>query len=192
MEFGSVLDWSADGKRILAGHGAGVPFTTELWTLPIESTDKPPARVVSLPGHGLGAGAALSPDGRWVSFTAWKRDVESGSALFVARIADGATHALTDYTRWHERPRWTPDGRTIYFMSSDLRGTFSFNVWGLRFDPARGHSIGAAYQITNLEGPAYAIDAREPALALWRDRLLVQIAESAGSIWMLDGIRRTR
>jgi WD40 repeat protein len=51
---------------------------------------------------------------------------------------------------WDDKPRWSPDGRTIYFLSG--RGGF-FNVWGIHFDPDAGEPVGQPFQVSKFESP---------------------------------------
>lgn len=45
-----------------------------------------------------------------------------------------------------------PDGRTIYFISN--RNSAFFDVWGLRFDPEAGRSVGEEFRVTRHIGGA--------------------------------------
>ena len=42
---------------------------------------------------------------------------------------------------WPDKPRWAPDGRTLYFLSRHSRSYF--NLWGLRFEPERGTPLAS-------------------------------------------------
>ena len=43
--------------------------------------------------------------------------------------------------KWADKPRWSPDGRTIYFVSRRVTGFL--NVWGIRFDQTKGEPVKA-------------------------------------------------
>src|SRR5262249_1591932 len=77
----------------------------------------------------------LSPNGRWIVFEAVANSPNPESTLYVVSASGGAWTRITDSKQWDDKPRWSPDGRTIYFVSR--RGGF-FNVWGIHFDPAVG------------------------------------------------------
>jgi Tol biopolymer transport system component len=47
----------------------------------------------------------------------------------------GEWKRLTEEKYWADKPRWSPDGKTLYFISNHRT---AFNVWGMRFDPRRG------------------------------------------------------
>jgi hypothetical protein len=83
-------------------------------------------------------------------------------------------------------PRWSADGETIYF-TSDRSG--SANIWGIRFNPVIGEPIGDPFQVTffyencrmNARGIAYTIGA---------NRLIVNLQEFSGDIWILENVDR--
>ena len=47
------------------------------------------------------------------------------SKLYVVPVSGGPWTRITDNNHWDDKPRWSPDGRTVYFVSR--RGGF-FNV----------------------------------------------------------------
>ena len=54
---------------------------------------------------------------------------------------------MTDGESWDDKPRWSPDGRLIYFVAG--RGGF-FNVWGVGFlDAAKGKPVGKPFAVTS-------------------------------------------
>ncbi|MCX6621997.1 MAG: hypothetical protein NTY38_13190 [Acidobacteria bacterium] len=63
---------------------------------------------------------AVSPDGRSVAFTVQTVDVESNARhkqIFLAPLSGGSPRAITSDGE-NERPRWSPDSKTIAFTSS--------------------------------------------------------------------------
>ncbi|HEY3121599.1 MAG TPA: S9 family peptidase, partial [Vicinamibacteria bacterium] len=63
----------------------------------------------------------VSPDGRWVLFTATDVDAAANSRnndLWLAPIAGGEPRRLTNHPRSDTRGRWSPDGKRIAFVSS--------------------------------------------------------------------------
>ena len=104
----------------------------------------------------------LSPDGRWVAYQATDVDLDAGTRntdIWVV-AADGTSppRRLTDHAAADTRPRWSPDGRRIAFVST-RDGASQVHVV-----PAAG---GAARRVTSL--------ATEAGGVLWIDaaRLLV-------------------
>jgi len=181
-------DWSADGKWMLAGCRRP-PGRAALWLLPLSGGPhaETEARVVaSNPEYNLWQGR-FSPDDRWICFNAVRATGIAGSAINVVPAAGGDWIPITDGKHHDDKPRWSPDGKIIYFVSS--RGGF-MNVWGRRFDPTLGKPVGEPFQVTRFESPgrmpsdyiAYA------ELGVAANRLVLPIMEVSGSIWMLENV----
>ena len=128
-------DWSADGTRIL--HNCPTTKTPPAICLsPRDATTIADMRtIVADPDHAMYQGR-FSPDGRWIIFNAQSRKTVGTSVLGVVPASGGKWTPLTDASLWADKPRWSPDGRTIYFISN-RNGAF-FDVWGLPFDPDSG------------------------------------------------------
>ena len=78
-------------------------------------------------------------------------------------------------------------GRMLYFVSNR---TGFFNVWGIRFDPESGRSIGEPFRVTSYESPGQMIlsDVRAMEMTLSADRLILPIMEVSGGIWILENV----
>jgi Tol biopolymer transport system component/DNA-binding winged helix-turn-helix (wHTH) protein len=194
--------WSADGKSLLVGTNVSstgsvdlsgtAPVAVTQWSLAAAPDADKAARVVaSSPDFDLWQ-ASFSPNGRWVVFAAVRRRVPDGTqALYVIPSKGGdAAHwkRLTDSNAWADKPRWSPDGKRLYFW---LRQGSLYNVWGLRFDEAQGTAVGAPFQVTRFEGRARQILSRDLSLSeqsVSRTRLLLPMTDTTGSIWMLDNV----
>ncbi len=85
------------------------------------------------------------------------------SALYVVPAAGGAWTRITDGKHWDDKPRWSPDGKTIYFVSG--RGGF-FNVWGIHFDPAEGKPVGEPFRVSTFGGYGLTIPRWIPPVEL--------------------------
>ena len=90
-------------------------------------------------------------------------------------------------THWDDKPRWSPDGKTIYFLSGV--GGF-FNIWGIHFDSSTGKPIGEPFRISAFERTALMIPQgiAAVALSLSEDKLVLTTEEVSGGIWILDGM----
>jgi hypothetical protein len=90
---------------------------------------------------------------------------------------------------WADKPRWSPDGRTIYFVSN--RNSAFFGVWGRRFDPDSGRAIGDEFRVTRYDSPSPTVDGSGLGeLGVSATRMLMSIRESKGSVWLLDEVPR--
>ena len=99
----------------------------------------------------------------------------------------GAQVAMTDGGSFDDKPRWGPDGRTLYFTSN--RGGRS-EVWARRFDPAKGTPVGEIFRVTSFDrGPRMLAPALDQAsMALSANRIYLPMYEASGHIWILDEV----
>jgi Tol biopolymer transport system component len=102
-------------------------------------------------------------------------------------VSGGPWIRITDGEFWDDKPRWSPDGKTIYFISSR---TGFLNVWGIHFDPEQGHSQGQPFQVTSFESPNLMVADNTDwlSMSLSNDRLVFSVKETSGSIWMVDDV----
>jgi Tol biopolymer transport system component len=131
----------------------------------------------------------LSPDERWLLFMKVKADQGGLSTLEVMPAGGGEMTAITEGKYFDDKPAWAPDGRALYFLSS--RGGF-FNVWGIRFDPAKGKSVGEPFRVTAFENPSRMATPPNQSSEMWvsTDRLALPITELSGNIWVLDNLQQ--
>src|SRR5260370_6861224 len=73
----------------------------------------------------------LSPDGKWVAYTVSipsLQDNRNVSRVWVAEVATGKSRELTGGPGSDRQPRWSPDGKTLVFVSTRDSGA---QVWVL-------------------------------------------------------------
>ncbi len=132
----------------------------------------------------------FSQDGRWIVFQA-VRDLPTTleSTLYVTSASGGPWIPVTEGKHWDDKPRWSPDGRTIYFVSG--RSGF-FNVWGIHFDPVQGKPTDEAFAVSKFESPAMMVPEHIPSveLSLSQHQLVLTVEQVSGSIWMLENVDR--
>jgi len=180
-----AYDWSADGKWLSSA------YANEIWLIPFPvAPDAKTAakKVTSNPAYKLYQ-PHLSPGNRWIVFEAVVNSPNPESALYVVPASGGPWTRITDGRHWADKPRWSPDGRTIYFVSGP--GGF-FNIWGIRFDPAAGKPVGQPFQLSKFDSPRLMILRTIPfvGLSFTQNKLVVTMAEESGSIWLLDNVDR--
>jgi dipeptidyl aminopeptidase/acylaminoacyl peptidase len=92
---------------------------------------------------------AVSPDGKWVAFSAVEVDLERNTRtphLWIVPLAGGSARQLTAKAG-EERPRWSPQGDQLLFISPQ-NGVGVPQVWVQRFDSAVGGLAGEPRQVT--------------------------------------------
>ena len=188
----SPYDWSADGAWLLVSQNIGTTSRTEVWLLPVAAAphaESAARKIISDPQYDLWQ-PHFSPNGRWIVFEAEANSPTiAESALYVVPAAGGVWTRITDGKHWDDKPRWSPDGKTIYFVSE--RGGF-FNVWGIHFDPAEGKPVGEPFRVSTFGGYGLTIPRWIPAvdLSLNQEKLVLTMEEVSGGIWVLDNVDR--
>jgi dipeptidyl aminopeptidase/acylaminoacyl peptidase len=106
-------DWSPDGRFLLYLEVS--PTTgNDLWVLPMDGDRKPfPFLTTSFDTRW----GQFSPDGRWVAY----HSNESGRNEIYARPFPGPGGQSTVSTSGGVYPRWSPDGKELFYLAPDGR-----------------------------------------------------------------------
>ena len=95
----------------------------------------------------------LSPDGKWLVYVGTSVDLaanKSKSSLFLVPAAGGASRALTDAGHQDQSPMWSPDGKSIAFVSNrdgDTSQIYLVDVSGGAVKKAAGDLAGGVSAI---------------------------------------------
>jgi dipeptidyl aminopeptidase/acylaminoacyl peptidase len=116
---------------------------------PAEAQQQRPMTAQDLWSMGRVGAPAVSPDGRNVVYTVTHYDLETDRGrthLWLVPVAGGEPRQLTHGDASASSPAWSPDGRSIAFVTA--RGDDGRQIWLM---PAAG---GEARQLTRVEGGA--------------------------------------
>jgi Tol biopolymer transport system component len=113
----TVTDWSPDGRFLVYQH-RGERGGWDLATMPIDG-GRDPLPLLQTDADEMAA--QFSPDGRWL---AYQSNEPGRFEIFLRSFPDGETRAQVT-TEGGTHPRWSLDGRTLYWLGSGgvLTGT---------------------------------------------------------------------
>jgi dipeptidyl aminopeptidase/acylaminoacyl peptidase len=96
----------------------------------------------------------ISPDGRWVMFSAVDVDLQANkktSHLWIVPLAGGDSRQITSHAAGEARGRWSPDGKKLLFVSGR---DGSSQIWVSDFDSANGKAFSDPRKITTISTEA--------------------------------------
>ena len=137
------LCWSPDGQRLTYVHVNG---QNQIGSLLVATGEKEILESLP-PGDGIRFGG-YSPDGRWLSCTIRGSASRQGSEVWILPSGGGRALQLTDSPGFDGHPSWSPDGKSVYFVSE--RGG-EHNLWKLVLNPKTGQREGNPKQVTFFE-----------------------------------------
>jgi len=83
----------------------------------------------------------VSPDGRLIVFVLRKTDLEANKGrtdLWLVGVDGTGLRRLTSHPEGDSNPRWTPDGKSIWFISTRSE---SSQVWRIRIDGGEAEQV---------------------------------------------------
>jgi len=157
--------WSADGKRLVFNREGAI------FEAPV--TGGPAHRIGKGPGNA--GGPSYSPDGKLIAYD-YRRPGYENRELYVMRSDGTAIRQLTHLGYVSALPAWSPDGKTIAFMSN-VNGA-KYQIYTVRLDGT--HVQQVTFSPTDVIQPAWTPDGK--SIGYVRD----------GAIWTHTGGKDTQ
>jgi Tol biopolymer transport system component len=177
---GEVEEWSPAGDEILF---VAAPDPSGVGLVRIGSS--PNATWLRHPGYGI-YNPRFSSDGRWIAFNA-RTDRLAPARVFVARVHESGVTREKEWilvSKDGDAPAWSPDASLVYFWS-DRDG--SPCLWAQRLNLGTKTPEGAPLGIQHFHGRGLSwknLYLGAPDIAVARDKIIFNLGEHTGNIWM--------
>ncbi|HLG98589.1 MAG TPA: protein kinase [Bryobacteraceae bacterium] len=177
--FGYNPAWSPDAKKLVFATEAvlrpdqRLGLNSTLWTIAVASGQ------LQQISSGDAVQPCWSPDGKRIAF--WKSWTNGGRAshdIWTIGVGGGPARAVTSDGAVNWSPKWSPDGRYLYYLS-DRRGPM--NLWRVRIDEETGAVLGQPEPQTTP-----AIDMSVFSLARSSERMVYENRITTGRIVKLN------
>jgi Tol biopolymer transport system component/DNA-binding winged helix-turn-helix (wHTH) protein len=180
-----IWDWSLDRKRLLF-DGADM----QIHSLDLQSGNE--KLLLTRSGFGLYQ-SKFSPDDLFIALEGCHYD-DSGAAvsqIFVVPIESGVPVppgrwiAIDHPGRWDDKPRWSPSGNLLYFIS-DRDGYLC--LWAQRFAGLAKKLVGVPFPVHHFHSARLAmanLDTGMLEIAVAQDKIIVGLGGLTGNVWAL-------
>jgi Tol biopolymer transport system component len=171
--------WFDDGKALF--YREGVPSRIGLAFLASGEH-----RVALQDGHISLGDADWSPENEYLVFSATSGGEKQIFAIRFPRktgIAVGERIPITSGSVWGDRPKWSGDGKTVFYLST--RDGFPC-VWGQHFDPAEGKLRGDPFPVFHYHNPRASpgtVVSESFNLSVTGDSVYLNVGEARVIIW---------
>ncbi len=151
--------WSPDGKLLAFRSNRATPdpdrtYDTNIWVVAADNTDKGAHLTQVTTNPGSDAAPAWSPDGKWITYVTQlepKLLVYATHHIAVSPAEGGEAKVLTrTFDRMSRSPRFSTDGKFIYFIADDDGTQNLFRIPATGGDITRaisGHVVVNGYTI---------------------------------------------
>ena len=112
-------EWSRDGRYLMFIQ-IGTTTAEDIFAISLEGGDRHPFPVLQTPA--IETNPALSPDGKWLAF---ESSYTGRPEVYAMRFPSSQNPTTATPPRWQvstqggSRPRWSGDGRALYYVSLD-------------------------------------------------------------------------
>jgi len=173
--------WFDDNRAVFCRNG--LPSRIEMVDLVTGAT----TTVLKKENQSLSE-ASWSEQNQYLLFTALRDGTtKQVFAVFYPKSTHTATGEwipITSKSEFSERPRWSGDGRTVFYLSR--RDGFSC-VWARRFDPKSGQVVGDPFPVLHYHNPRFSPEVvvnRSFNLSVAGDSVYLNVGEINTSIWV--------
>ena len=165
--------WSADGHQLAFASYTPVGRALQA-SLDILNVVTRETRRLPLPGtQEARLDLAWSPDGRLVAYVDAGQQPAETTQIMVTRVADGTSRAVTDDRANARSPRWSVDGRELYFVWNHIGAA---DLWRRRIDES-GTPAGEPEQVTT------GLEMLHASFSTAGDRLMFAKGRWMSNVW---------
>ena len=124
-------DWSPDNRHLLVSHADPSRISR------VSASNGESSELIRFDDGHVVDSARFSPDGRWIAF-ARREDASAVAQILVAPVDATSPIArsdcidITDKDHFDAMPRWSADGRSLYFLSNR---TGNLDIWWVGLSP---------------------------------------------------------
>jgi Tol biopolymer transport system component len=169
------LRWTYDGKHLTYLGRDGVH------TVALDGSEVRFIPGKDLPGtyNNRRSDGEYSPNGRWLAYCG--RSDEGAMDVWILPAVGGQAQALRHSLGSLGSPTWSPDGRTLYFVSGTVD---TENIWTVAIDPETGLQKGEPQQVTffndaEVSFPKALGDGSRVAFELQRSNTSIRVANGS-------------
>ncbi|MCZ2151477.1 MAG: hypothetical protein LC126_27355 [Bryobacterales bacterium] len=175
-----LFSFSPDGNTILYGARGAEADRMYSRTLNLATGEN---RALAGEAEGI-ANADWSPDGRFIALTSLDRGVHRIMVMPTGRT--GGPVPITDGFSFSDNPRWSPDGKLLYFFSDE---DMFRCLYAVRINPTTGGGMGPSWAVHHFhqaQRSPYGVSPDEQSLVIRPDAAYLTVEEARGGIWVGD------
>jgi Tol biopolymer transport system component len=131
--------------------------------------------------------AKFSPDAAWIVFLAitgpGSAQIHAARENGFSEIPRGEWTAVTEGRSKVDQPRFSPDGKLIYFTQD---GDGSRGIRAIRFDPRTGETLGDSFKVFDSDEARltlFGVSPRSQGIGIAKDKLVMLLAERTSNLW---------